>query len=105
MLSLIGKYRCCLGRLLRLIAVGVGMNSLLLGLNVLLDNQTISPSLHQLISGLETVQAMNIITQSIYLPIIKGLQSSAGADYAVVFVSRQIPANGSIYWNVPKDMP
>ena len=26
-------------------------------------------------------------------------------EYAVVFVSRQIPSNGSVYWDVPNDMP
>lgn len=28
-----------------------------------------------------------------------------GEEPAIVFVSRQIPNNGSIYWDVPKDMP
>jgi hypothetical protein len=32
-------------------------------------------------------------------------QSGPALPFPIVFVSRQIPANGTIYWNVPKDQP
>src|SRR6516162_9475041 len=31
--------------------------------------------------------------------------TGAAVKDALVFVSRQIPPNGSIYWDVPRDMP
>ena len=39
-----------------------------------------------------------------HLPLIK-TQPSATGDQAIVFVSRQIPQMGTVYWNVPKGMP
>lgn len=49
------------------------------------------------------VQANPAAASNIYLPL---LNSPAGASsYAIVFVSRQIPDEGSIYWNVPNGMP
>ncbi len=36
-------------------------------------------------------------------PTVVGTVQPSNASY--VFVSRQIPPNGSIYWNVPKDLP
>jgi hypothetical protein len=47
-----------------------------------------------------TTRGSESATHVTYLPLIsKPLQPG------IVFVSRQIPSNGSIYWNVPKDMP
>ncbi len=40
---------------------------------------------------------------AVYLPLVRAAQLGGGLP--IVFVSRQIPANGSIYWDVPKDMP
>ena len=40
---------------------------------------------------------------AVYIPLARA--SSIGGGLPIVFVSRQIPANGSIYWDVPKDMP
>lgn len=39
-----------------------------------------------------------------YLPIVNTLPSLT-ADQAIVFVSRQIPEMGTVYWNVPKALP
>lgn len=38
-----------------------------------------------------------------YLPYMTSSENTSG--YAIVFVSRQIPDEGSIYWNVPNGMP
>ena len=40
---------------------------------------------------------------AVYLPLMHAAQLGGGLP--IVFVSRQIPAAGSIYWDVPKDMP
>src|SRR5258708_33605095 len=48
----------------------------------------------------ERVAAAPTITFVIYLPLVASLVVPP-----LVFVSRQIPADGSIYWDVPKDMP
>ncbi len=40
-------------------------------------------------------------TWTLYLPLVL----SPGGGDALVFVSRQIPNQGSIYWNVPNDQP
>lgn len=42
-------------------------------------------------------------TTSVYVPIL--FNSGAPGAPALVFVSRQILGQGSIYWNVPKDQP
>ena len=39
-----------------------------------------------------------------HLPLIR-TQPSATGDQAIVFVSRQTPQMGTVYWNVPKGMP
>lgn len=31
--------------------------------------------------------------------------AGTGTGFPIVFVSRQIPSDGTVYWNVPKDMP
>src|SRR5205823_4643590 len=41
-------------------------------------------------------------TVSVFLPLVSHANNSVPP---LVFVSRQIPPDGSIYWNVPKDMP
>jgi|GEM_PF-1536378 len=38
-------------------------------------------------------------------PVATPIPGGTPGPYAIVFVSRQIPSNGSIYWDVPKDMP
>ena len=38
----------------------------------------------------------------VYLPVV---QNGAPVNPALVFVSRQIPENGSVYWDVPNDLP
>ncbi len=49
------------------------------------------------------VQADPVNTSALYLPV---LNTPPGASsYAIVFVSRQIPDEGSIYWSVPNGMP
>lgn len=40
----------------------------------------------------------------IHLPLVNTLPSATG-DQAIVFVSRQIPAMGTVYWDVPKGLP
>lgn len=45
-------------------------------------------------------QGSESATFTTYLPLV-----SKPAQPGIVFVSRNIPSNGSIYWNVPKDMP
>ncbi|GAB4210482.1 MAG: hypothetical protein OHK0022_43510 [Roseiflexaceae bacterium] len=43
---------------------------------------------------------------TLFLPLIRrGYTSGAPIEEAIVFVSRQIPRQGSIYWDVPNDMP
>jgi len=41
--------------------------------------------------------------RAVYLPLMRAAQLGGGQP--IVFVSRQIPTAGSIYWDVPKDMP
>ena len=55
--------------------------------------------------GSLSVQAMQVqtATYKIYLPIIRGWHLTG--NYPIVFVSQRSPPTGSIYWNVPKDMP
>lgn len=43
------------------------------------------------------------VSQPLYLPLLQS--TPATQSDRVVFVSRQIPPDGSIYWDVPKDMP
>lgn len=43
-------------------------------------------------------------TMRLYLPLINTLPSLT-SDQAIVFVSRQIPAMGTVYWDIPKAMP
>lgn len=42
------------------------------------------------------------VNATLYLPVIR---KSSLVDYALVFVSRQIPDAGSIYWDVPNALP
>ncbi len=42
------------------------------------------------------------VTQRLYLPVV---YTPTDSYPALVFVSRQIPPTGSIYWNVPADLP
>jgi hypothetical protein len=107
MFNLIGTGLRGARHLLVLMTLAVGLNGVLLGLSPLQESQA-----NPLYSGqwipsrwVTTVQAMNLITQSVHLPLIQSAGSSSNASYPIVFVSRQIPTNGSIYWNVPKDMP
>ncbi len=104
MLKLIGQYGP-VNHLLVLLVLAAGLNGMPLGLSLCLDSQVTSIPLRQLIPdwGMNTLQAMNLISQSLYLPVIRSNNSTN--NYSVVFVSRQIPPNGSIYWDVPKDMP
>jgi WD40-like Beta Propeller Repeat len=55
------------------------------------------------IVGPRALQGASTSQRTTYLPIIRTFDITN--DLAIVFVSRQIPANGSIYWDVPKDMP
>ncbi|MCG3207992.1 MAG: hypothetical protein FOGNACKC_01593 [Anaerolineae bacterium] len=41
----------------------------------------------------------------VYLPVVIRSRIAAAPDQAIVFVSRQIPSSGSIYWDVPKGIP
>lgn len=43
------------------------------------------------------------VSQRLYLPLLQS--APATQSDGIVFVSRQIPPNGSIYWDVPRDMP
>ncbi len=42
--------------------------------------------------------------EQIFLPIVRSAPNLTNGK-AVLFVSRQIPATGTVYWNVPKGMP
>lgn len=48
-------------------------------------------------------QSVSVATGTSYLPYVRTAHLTDG--YAIVFVSRQIPPNGSIYWDVPNDLP
>ncbi|MCL4872125.1 MAG: PD40 domain-containing protein [Anaerolineae bacterium] len=50
------------------------------------------------------VQANPENNNKAYLPVVQNPLGGAAA-YPIVFVSRQIPNQGSIYWNTPKGMP
>lgn len=57
--------------------------------------------------GAGVSQAVGEAAFTVYLPTILNPVGSPppAATIPIVFVSRQIPNNGSIYWNVPKDQP
>jgi hypothetical protein len=85
----------------------VTVSSLFLHLSAISNVPSSEPPPHLELAffGSLAVQAMNLqtATHQIYLPVIRGWHITDG--YPIVFVSRQIPPTGSIYWSVPRDMP
>jgi hypothetical protein len=50
------------------------------------------------------ISAADSVSLKIHLPLVSASRSNSHIPYAIVFVSRQIPNEGSVYWNEPNGM-